>query len=348
MRHSHLPSHRTADRVLNALREAGDWVEFRALADRLEIHRATLYRALAELRDLGAKIEREGAPGARGSLRLLSVPDGEEAVPYRSGLALNIAGLVLAQAGTALWVENLEQIKALAESRMTKRERRMVRALSHRLKVTGPVSDSQEPPKTVVENLLASLGGDVDTFELDFEYQKDEHAEKKLYRVVPYKLIQDTWVGGTYLLAWVPSDGSIRNFKVERMLSATASRTPQRVPDLAAIERQYKYFLGGWTSPEAPTSYEILILSPDWAHALRESEPGLPDLAFTPHADGTMTVHFKAVSDKAPLRWVLQFGPFAKVIAPPEFRERVIAALEGARSLYQNDLEGARDHESNA
>lgn len=332
----HLQRHpgRTANRVLAALREAGDWMEFRALADRLSVHRATLYRALKELTELGAKIERDGQPGARGVLRLLSVPEGEEAVPYRSGLALNIARLVLAQAGTDLWVESLDQLQRIAERRMTKRERKIVKALSRHLKVIGPVSDSQPPAKEVVENLLASLGDEVDTFELDFVYQKDEHAEKKAYRVVPYKLIQDIWVGGTYLIAWVPSDNSIRNFKVERIQSATASRVPKRIPDMDGIERQCRYFLGGWTGAEEPTSYEVLILSRDWAHALRESEPGLPDLSFTSHADGTMTVKFKAVHDKAPLRWVLQFGAHAKVIEPTEFREKVVAALEEARRLY--------------
>lgn len=310
-------------------------MEFRALADRLKIHRATLYRALAELKDLGAKIERSGQPGARGSLRLLSAPDSEEAVPYKSGLALSIARLVLAQAGTDLWIENLDHIQRIAERRMTKRERRMVKALTHRLKVTGPVSDSQPPAEGVVENLLASLGDEIDTYELDFVYQRDEHAEKKTYRVVPYGLIQDTWVGGTYLLAWIPSKDSIRIFKVERIQSAMASRVPRRIPDLAGIERQYRYFLGGWTGPEEPTSYVVQILSRDWAHALRESEPGLPDLSFTHHPDGTMTVRFKAVHDKAPLRWVLQFGPYAKVIEPVEFKEKVVAALEEARNLYR-------------
>lgn len=48
-----------------------------------------------------------------------------------------------------------------------------------------------------------------------------------------------------------------------------------------------------------------------------------------------MTVRFKAVHDKAPLRWVLQFGPYAKVIEPVEFKEKVVAALEEARSLYR-------------
>lgn len=46
----------------------------------------------------------------------------------------------------------------------------MVKALTLRLKVTGPVSDSQLPAEGVVENLLASLGDEIDTYELDFVY----------------------------------------------------------------------------------------------------------------------------------------------------------------------------------
>lgn len=326
---------RTCTRLLSAMRESGDHVDLRDLARRIGVHRSTLYRALEELRLQGAKFERACPSGKRGSIRLVKGPAGEEAVPYKTGLALNIAGLVLCQAGTDLWAGNLANIQDLAESRMSKKERGMVEALTHRFGVRGTVSDTRELPQGVLENLLAALGGEVTTYELDFTYKKDEHAEAKPYRVVPYKLIQDTWVGGTYLLAWVPADGTIRNFKVERMLSARASEKPGVIPVSEKIEQQFRYFLGGWTGPQDPITYEVQILSTTWVNALRETEPGLPDLSFDHHDDGTMTVRFKAVSDVAPLRWVLQFGACAKVIAPLEFKAKVIEALQATTHLYE-------------
>lgn len=332
------PSMNASEKVLQVLRnKSNQWSEIQPLASGLGIHRSTLYRVLKEMQARGADIEWKCPPGKRGAIRLVKGPKGEETVPYKTGLALSVAALVMRSAGTDVWAENLGALQDLAKSRMTKRELRMVEGLAHRLMVKGTVSDSRPLPEEVLENVLYALGSATDPFELDLTYQKDNPSEVKEYRIVPYKLIQDTWSGGAYLLAWVPVYGEVRTFKVERMLSARALNKPGFIPNPEQLERHAQYFMGGWTGSGEPTTYEVHILSKPWAHVLQETEPDLPDLNFDILDDKTIVVRFKAMNETAPLRWVLQFGSSARVLNPISFRDRVREELQRAAGLYPAD-----------
>lgn len=212
-------------------------------------------------------------------------------------------------------------------------------ALSRRLIVRGTVSDYLALNEGVLENVLSSLGEENYTFELDIAYLSPRDEVVKEYRLVPHVLIHDAWSGGAFLLGWLPEKLCEKQFKLERIQWARCSHRPGHFPDPERMERFAKYHFGGWSSAAPSVSYEVQVLDKAWGQSLREAEPALPDLTLHPQPDGTLKVRFKATDLHVPLRWVLQFGPRAKLIGPPEAVQAIKDDLQRALGLYETEVE---------
>jgi len=217
---------------------------------------------------------------------------------------------------------------------MPERERRMADALSRRLIVRGTVSDYLSLNEGVLDNVLSALGGERQTYELEIAYQSPREGGVREYRLVPHVLIHDAWSGGAFLLGWLPEQECEKQFKLERIQWARCTCHFGNIPDLERMKRFANYHFGGWTSADPPIPYEVHVLDAAWAQSLREAEPALPDLTLHPQADGTLKVRFNATDIHVPLRWVLQFGPRAKVLGPPIAQAKIVEDLRAALALY--------------
>lgn len=104
------------------------------------------------------------------------------------------------------------------------------------------------------------------------------------------------------------------------------------------LERAKQYQLGGWIEDSAPFEVQVKVTGKKWISAFQDRPPGLPDFQVeevNKKGDPHQIIRFKATEMSAPARWVLQLGPDAEVLSPPEFRNHVAERLREAAKIYR-------------
>lgn len=291
----------------------------------------TVDRALRLLEEQGARLERRRA-GSPPVLRfqLLRGPAWDEHVSGEARLALRVAGLFLASSGALLWQDPLEALERLASEHMSTRDRRLFESLKRAVRVQGGVEDPLETPE-ILEPVLRGLDG---PRELEIAYRAAGAREPALHRVVPYALDHDLFSGGTFLLVWEPDRSRPLHLRLNRIETVKVTARPGVLPE-GRMAQAAHYQIGGWTSGDPPFQVEALIRGAHWAQVFTEAPPALPDFELLPGPEGAARVRFKATHDNGALRWLLQFGPAAEVLAPARLREAMAGQLREALARYE-------------
>jgi predicted DNA-binding transcriptional regulator YafY len=158
-------------------------------------------------------------------------------------------------------------------------------------------------------------------------YHSRSSDRTKVYLVHPYRLAYAQ--GGLYLLAYVPEYGEVRTFAVERIqdVSLLEERfTPiEELPDAA-----FPHSLGVHSGPPEHVEVEFESAVADYVRArawhpsqrLREADAG------------RVVVTLDVCLDRALHSWILSFGPFARVLAPPALAREIAEQFEEARARY--------------
>jgi predicted DNA-binding transcriptional regulator YafY len=158
-------------------------------------------------------------------------------------------------------------------------------------------------------------------------YYSASHDREKDYEVHPYDVAYAD--GGLYLTAFVPEYRQMRTFAVERIRTFTASQhgfTPS--DDLSG--EPFGQSLG--VNRGRPEKVEVEFAA-RVAPYIREREwHASQQLRDT--ADGGVRLTLKVCRDWALTRWVLGFGPHARVVAPPSLAEEILDLIEEARDGY--------------
>jgi predicted DNA-binding transcriptional regulator YafY len=149
------------------------------------------------------------------------------------------------------------------------------------------------------------------------------------YEVHPYRLAYAQ--GGLYLLAYVPEYHEVRTFAVERILEISLLEerfTPiEELPDEA-----FPHSMGVHSGAPAQVEIEFRSAVADYVRA-REWHPSqkvkeLPE--------GGFVMKLNVCLDQALRSWILSFGPFVRVVAPPDLVRTIATDLEEAHSRYSH------------
>jgi predicted DNA-binding transcriptional regulator YafY len=158
-------------------------------------------------------------------------------------------------------------------------------------------------------------------------YHSKSSERTKTYLVHPYRLAYA--LGGLYLLAYVPEYQEVRTFAVARVqdISLLEDRfTPiEELPDAA-----FPHSLGVHSG--APEHVEIEF-EPAVADYIRARE-WHPSQRLRDSGAGGLTMALDVCLDRALHSWILSFGPFARVIAPPALAREIAEQFEEARARY--------------
>jgi predicted DNA-binding transcriptional regulator YafY len=192
-----------------------------------------------------------------------------------------------------------------------------------------PDDDRSRPQQIVARALEATLH----LRQAHITYYSKSSERTKDYLVHPYRLAYAQ--GGLYLLAYVPEYAEVRTFAVERIqeMSLLEERfTPiEELPDTA-----FPHSLGVHSGSPERIEIEFQPAVADYVSA-REWHPSQA-LAATPA--GGVRVTLDVCIDRALESWILSFGPFARVLAPPGLAKRIVGQIEEARALYGSDAAG--------
>lgn len=158
-------------------------------------------------------------------------------------------------------------------------------------------------------------------------YHSVASRRTKVYLVHPYRVAYAQ--GGLYLLAYVPEYREVRTFAVERIRQVSLREEVFAPPaDLPA--EAFPHSLGVHSGPPARVEIEFqpdvaaYVTARDWHRSQRVSAL----------ADGTVRLALEVCLDRALESWILGFGPFARVLAPPRLARRIAEQLSRARARY--------------
>jgi predicted DNA-binding transcriptional regulator YafY len=167
--------------------------------------------------------------------------------------------------------------------------------------------------------------------EVTFDYTKP-NAKPERRRVRPYHLAnrENAW----YLVGFDLDREDLRNFAVVRMKSVTVTARKFKKPADFSPER---HFAGSFGAFVGRGDYTVVVrFSADVAGRIRE-RVWHETLEIRDLSDGGLECTLRLNSLEEIQRWILGWGPKAKVIAPRELAASVAAAADAIRERYTAD-----------
>lgn len=157
-------------------------------------------------------------------------------------------------------------------------------------------------------------------------YTSFSSARTREYLVDPHRISYAD--GGLYLIAFVPEYAELRTFAVERI--ETLAMTDEAFVPKPLPAEPFPHSLGVNTGQPArlriafDRSVAPYIRERDW-HASQQIEE---------RPDGSIVLTLDVCHDRPLRRWILGFGPLARVESPAALAQAVLEDIEAAREQY--------------
>lgn len=145
--------------------------------------------------------------------------------------------------------------------------------------------------------------------------------------VDPYSLVFRS--GNWYLIGFDQVRGDVRSFRLSRMLSAVKDVGPGTAPPEGF--EALRYLEAGPWGLGTPATRARVAFSPKVAWWAIGSAPGVNVLRS--RRDGWVEVEVPAGQSESFVSWVLSFGADARVLAPRDLRDQVVASLEAMATV---------------
>jgi predicted DNA-binding transcriptional regulator YafY len=325
-------------RVLDELRGFRRGRRLAEIAAALGASERTIRRDLADLRSAGFEIEGLAIDG-RAAARLVERTYSSIAITRRERYTLlAIASLFDVLRGTPLW-EDVSSLQRKLEQRMTPEERVEHASLGDRFAyVPDGGTKAYEGKEDVLDALLTGV---LSRRVVRFAY-RDARGRARGGHLAPYTML--LYKHGLYVVGCrlrEPGEGRaiapgtpVAVWAVERFTDAEALR---KAPFIAPAGFRISELLNGAfgihvTGGAAP--HRVVIEFSAERAAFVRARVWHPTQTFEELADQRVRLTFTCVSLAPVVSWVLEWGPHARVIEPPELVAEVIRELDAARRGY--------------
>ena len=325
-------------RVLDELRGFRRGRRLSEVAAQLGASERTIRRDLADLRSAGFEIESVEI-GGRAGARLVERTYSNIAITRRERYTLlAIASLFDVLRGTPLW-EDVSSLQRKLEQRMTPEERAEHASLGDRF---AYVPDGGTKAYEGKEDILdALLTGVLSRRVVRFAY-RDARGRVRKGHLAPYTMV--LYKHGLYVIGArlaepahgrdIPATTPVAVYAVERFTDAEHLRgSPFASPPGFRVSDVLNGAFGIHVMTEAPPHRVVIEFSAAKAAFVR-ARVWHPTQTFDELPDGGVRLTFTCASLIPVVSWVLEWGPHARAIEPPELVRDVIAELDGARRAY--------------
>jgi proteasome accessory factor B len=330
-------------RVLDELRGYRRGRRLSEIATQLRASERTIRRDLADLRSAGFEIENV-AIGGRAGARLVERTYSNIAITRRERYTLlAIASLFDVLRGTPLW-EDVASLQRKLEQRMSPEERAEHASLGDRF---AYVPDGGTKAYEGKEDILdALMTGVLSRRVVKYAY-RDARGRARQGFFAPYTML--LYKHGLYVVGCrlrEPGDGRaidpaapIAVYAVERFTDAEHLRNaPFMAPPGFRITEILNGAFGIHVMTAAPAHRVVVEFSAEKAAFVR-ARIWHPTQLFEELPDQRVRLTFTCASLIPVVSWVLEWGPHARAIEPPELVSQIVAELDAARSAY--DMGGA-------
>jgi predicted DNA-binding transcriptional regulator YafY len=326
-------------RVLDELRGFRRGRRLDALARAVDASQRTVRRDLADLVAAGFEIERTRIEG-RAAARLVEKTYSHVAITRRERYTLlAIASLFDVLRGTPLW-EDVASLQHKLHQRMTPEERAEQATLGERFAyVADGGTKAYEGKEDILDALLTGvLSRRVVTFAYRAATGRVRHGHLAPYTMVLYK--HGLYVIGCTLPS--PADGGaiaadtrLAVYAVERFTEAEARRGAafSPPPGFRIADVLHGAFGIHVATAEHPPQRVVIEFSAERAAFVR-ARIWHPAQTFETLPGGKLRLVFQCANLTPVVSWVLEWGPHARAVEPPELVDQVIAELDAARRGY--------------
>ena len=307
--------------------KAGRYPNCRKLADELEVSTKTVQRDIDFMRyRLGLPIEYDQLHfGFYYTEPVLSFPNVE--ISEGELVALYIGQKALAQyKGTSF------------EAPLSTAFRKITDGLRDTISVTWSDLDSAISFRTAGRStadvhLFEQLSHAVfRRFETRFDYKKPGSARYEQRYVQPYHLgcVENLW----YLFAFDLDRGELRTFALPRIRNVRVSKIKFRRPLDFSIGQFLGESFGVFTKP-TKTKQAIRITFDAFAAPRIEERQWHPSQKIKQFADGEIELSLTLGNLEEIERWILSWGSHARVLAPPELKDRIANIATALAEAYR-------------
>ena len=163
---------------------------------------------------------------------------------------------------------------------------------------------------------------------ITMRYASASSRRTKEYIVEPQRLTYAD--GGIYLIAWVPEYGALRTFAMER--AETLGVEDERFEPRALTVEPFPHSIGVNTG--TPERIEIEFDAEAAGYVRERCWHKTQTIEERP--EGALMLRLDVCNDQPLRRWILSFGPSARVIAPATLALEIESAHERALRQYQS------------
>jgi predicted DNA-binding transcriptional regulator YafY len=249
---------------------------------------------------------------------------------YDSGLSMTeicslyMSRALLAAMPGAAFADGLAALCGRIEKALTPKMRRFLDELPGVVKVKPGARKKPSPNfgEIVARLIEACSHRKISTM----RYYSASNDREKDYTLHPYHVAYAD--GGLYLTAFVPEYRQIRTFAVERIRTFIKGGR-----DFQPAEDQAEPFAQSLGVHRGRAERIVIEFAARVAPYIRERE-WHPSQKLETGADGAVRVTLKVCRDWALTKWVLGFGPHARVISPAALAEEIFELIDEARDGY--------------
>jgi predicted DNA-binding transcriptional regulator YafY len=164
---------------------------------------------------------------------------------------------------------------------------------------------------------------------VSMRYDSQSSGRLKQYVVHPYRLVYAQ--NSLYLQAFVPAYNELRTFLVDRIQRLVVEEeTFNPIAELGSDP--FSRSMGAFSGPAVKVR---LRFAPSIASFINErtwhDSQQLKD-----RQDGSLSMTLEVSDDYALRQWILGFGRFVRVVAPPSLVEWVVQELDRAKEQYES------------
>jgi len=307
-------------RIVLALHGTRRGLAPRAIMEKADVRRATLYRDLAFLGEAGVPISQEKVNGeSRYSLA-------GDALPALAPTALQSFALRLAR----------EALEPLAGSSLVRELDSLLGAPTARRGVKPPVKIARRRPpasRNLVAVLERALSSDR-RLRIAYRSRSETTLRRRSVDPLEVRLV----AGDLYLVAWDHDRRAPRKFKVTRIVEAEIL-SEKRAHPAVDVDALFEHSVKIWTGQPV----DVAIRFPPDLARLAEEHPLVFDQIYDLLPDDSVIVRARVSGLVEVTRWVLGWGAGAEVLEPAALREMVRSELSTALDRYAKGPAGTKE-----
>jgi len=165
-------------------------------------------------------------------------------------------------------------------------------------------------------------------------YQSDRSTEPVEQEVYPQGFVFHR--GSLYLIAWSSRRGEIRTYKMDRIEDVHPTKLRAAVPQEFDLAEWLEHSFGVFRSGSTELQTIRIHFTRDVARYVQESRwHGSQKLTTQP--DGSLIAEFSLPDTQEIKRWIMSFGPNAKVLGPEALVEEIANDLQRMLWTYKNE-----------